>query len=163
MWSSRVKPESYLQRGVKDDQFGAGGHGVVTGVFLHEVHIDLGSRLLKLVIPAQAEEWGLWGWARPRPVLPQAFELTVPGFWGWELYGQLQATCAGAHSRGCTVGQEQVPPCGGGLHFSQGNSLSQGCGLWECGLLPGGISSWSGRGTCWGKKAGRTVTSSSKA
>lgn len=92
-----VKPGSYLQRGVKDDQFGAGGHSIITGVFLHEVHVDLGSRLLKLVIPTQAEKRGLWGWARPRPALPWAFELTVPSLWAWELYGQLQVTCAGAH------------------------------------------------------------------
>lgn len=97
MWSRRVKPGSYLQRGVEDDQFGAGGHGVITRVFLHEVHVDLGSRLLKFVIPTQAEKRGLWGRARPRPVLPQAFELTVPGLWGWKLHAQLQATCAGAH------------------------------------------------------------------
>lgn len=78
---TRAKSGSYLQRGVKDDQFGAGGHGIIAGVFLHEVHVDLGPRLLQLIIPTQAEKRGLWGWAGPRPVLPQTFELTVPGLW----------------------------------------------------------------------------------
>lgn len=30
----------YLQRRVKDDQFGAGGNGVVAAVALHEVGVD---------------------------------------------------------------------------------------------------------------------------
>lgn len=46
-------------------------------MFLHEVHVDLGSGLLKFVIPTQAEKWGLWGWTRtglsfPRPSSSQS-------------------------------------------------------------------------------------------
>lgn len=37
---------SYLQRRVKNDQFGAGRNGVVAGVFLHEVHVDEGVGVL---------------------------------------------------------------------------------------------------------------------
>lgn len=33
---------SYLQRGVKNDQFGAGRNGIIAGVSLHEVHVDEG-------------------------------------------------------------------------------------------------------------------------